>query len=48
MTLQRARDKAWTTRKDVSVDIDPVKAKKALSNNSSFSVIYREWYEHKK
>lgn len=37
MTLQEARDKAWTARKDISVGIDPVKAKKASSNNNSFS-----------
>ena len=41
MTLQEARDKAWTARKDISVGIDPVKAKKASSNNNSFSAIYR-------
>ena len=28
MTLQEARDKAWTARKDISVGIDPVKAKR--------------------
>ncbi len=48
MTLQEARDKAWIARKDISVGIDPVKAKKASSNNNSFSAIYKEWYEHKK
>ncbi|EJL14278.1 putative integrase [Shigella flexneri 6603-63] len=48
MTLQEARDKAWTARKDISAGIDPVKAKKASSNNNSFSAIYKEWYEHKK
>ncbi|BEB22983.1 tyrosine-type recombinase/integrase [Escherichia coli] len=48
MTLQEARDKAWTARKDISVGIDPVKAKKVSSNNNSFSAIYKEWYEHKK
>ncbi|HAX4180000.1 TPA: tyrosine-type recombinase/integrase [Escherichia coli] len=48
MTLQEARDKAWTARKDISVGIDPVKAKKTSSNNNSFSAIYKEWYEHKK
>lgn len=48
MTLQEARDKAWTARKDISVGIVPVKAKKASSNNNSFSAIYKEWYEHKK
>ncbi|MEB3718601.1 prophage integrase IntS [Escherichia coli] len=48
MTLQEARDKAWTARKDISVGIDPVKAKKASSNNNSFSAIYKEWYEHKR
>ncbi|EFK8607956.1 DUF4102 domain-containing protein [Escherichia coli] len=37
MTLQEARDKAWTARKDISVGIDPVQAKKASSNNNSFS-----------
>lgn len=30
MTLQEARDKAWTARKDISVGIDPVKAKKGF------------------
>ncbi|EBJ8405067.1 tyrosine-type recombinase/integrase [Salmonella enterica subsp. enterica serovar Denver] len=48
MTLQEARDKAWTARKDISVGIDPVKTKKASSNNNSFSAIFKEWYEHKK
>ena len=48
MTLQEARDKAWLVRKDISVGIDPVKAKRLRSNNNSFSAIYKEWYEHKK
>ncbi len=48
MSLQEARDKAWLARKDVSVGVDPVKAKKTASKSNSFSSIYHEWYEHKK
>lgn len=48
MSLQEARDKAWLARKDVSVGIDPVKAKKISTKDNSFSSIYHEWYEHKK
>lgn len=48
MSLQEARDKAWLARKDVSVGIDPVKAKKMSTKDNSFSSIYHEWYEHKK
>ena len=48
MSLQEARDKAWLARKDVSVGVDPVKAKKLSVKDNSFSAIYHEWYEHKK
>lgn len=48
MSLQEARDKAWLAKKDVSVGIDPVKAKKLSVKDNSFGSIYREWYEHKK
>lgn len=48
MTLQEARDAAWDARKDVSIGIDPVKAKKQESADNSFAFIYAEWYEHKK
>lgn len=48
MSLQEARDKAWRARKDVSVGVDPVKAKKLSVKDNSFSSIYHEWYEHKK
>lgn len=48
MSLQEARDKAWLARKDVSVGVDPVKAKKLSTKDNSFSSIYQEWYEHKK
>jgi len=48
MSLQEARDKAWLARKDVSVGVDPVKAKKLSVKDNSFSSIYHEWYEHKK
>ncbi|MEX3036456.1 tyrosine-type recombinase/integrase [Serratia fonticola] len=48
MTLQEARDAAWDARKDVSIGIDPVKAKKQASADNSFAFIYTEWYEHKK
>ena len=48
MSLQEARDKAWLARKDVSVGIDPVKAKKMSTKDNAFSSIYHEWYEHKK
>lgn len=48
MSLQEARDKAWLAKKDVSVGVDPVKAKKLSVKNNSFCSIYQEWYEHKK
>lgn len=48
MSLQEARDKAWLARKDVSVGVDPVKAKKLSTKDNSFGSIYQEWYEHKK
>lgn len=48
MSLQEARDKAWLAKKDVSVGVDPVKAKKLSVKDNSFGSIYREWYEHKK
>lgn len=48
MSLQEARDKAWLAKKDVSVGVDPVKAKKLSVKDNSFGSIYKEWYEHKK
>lgn len=48
MSLQEARDKAWSARKDVSAGVDPVKAKKLSVKDNSFSSIYLEWFEHKK
>ncbi|MDM2792018.1 MULTISPECIES: tyrosine-type recombinase/integrase [Citrobacter] len=48
MSLQEARDKAWLAKKDVSVGVDPVKAKKLSVKDNSFRSIYQEWYEHKK
>lgn len=48
MSLQEARDKAWIARKDVSVGVDPVRAKKLSTKDNSFNAIYNEWYEHKK
>ncbi|WP_411022066.1 tyrosine-type recombinase/integrase [Salmonella sp. ZJHZ21_0198] len=48
MSLQEARDKAWLAKKDVSVGVDPVKAKKISVKDNSFSSIYQEWYDHKK
>lgn len=48
MSLQEARDKAWLAKKDVSVGVDPVKAKRLSVKDNSFSSIYQEWYEHKK
>ncbi|EJT4818436.1 tyrosine-type recombinase/integrase [Citrobacter freundii] len=48
MSLQEARDKAWLAKKDVSVGVDPVKAKKLSVKDNSFGSIYHEWYEHKK
>lgn len=48
MSLQEARDKAWLARKDVSVGVDPIKAKKLSVKDNSFRAIYQEWYEHKK
>lgn len=48
MSLQEARDKAWLAKKDVSVGVDPVKAKKLSVKDNSFVSIYQEWYEHKK
>lgn len=48
MSLQEARDKAWVAKKDVSVGVDPVKAKKQSVKDNSFASIYQEWYAHKK
>ncbi|WP_354689329.1 tyrosine-type recombinase/integrase [Citrobacter portucalensis] len=48
MSLQEARDKAWLAKKDVSVGVDPVKAKRLSVKDNSFGSIYQEWYEHKK
>lgn len=48
MSLQEARDKAWIAKKDVSVGVDPVKAKNLSVKDNSFGSIYQEWYEHKK
>lgn len=48
MSLQEARDKAWLAKKDVSVGVDPAKAKKLSVKDNSFGSIYQEWYEHKK
>ncbi|WP_409246078.1 tyrosine-type recombinase/integrase [Enterobacter cloacae] len=48
MSLQEARDKAWLAKKDVSVGVDPVKAKRLSVTDNSFGSIYQEWYEHKK
>ncbi|MBA8034724.1 tyrosine-type recombinase/integrase [Citrobacter freundii] len=48
MSLHEARDKAWLAKKDVSVGVDPVKAKRLSVKDNSFSSIYQEWYEHKK
>lgn len=48
MSLQEARDKAWAARKNVSVGVDPIKAKKLSVKDNSFGATYREWYEHKK
>ncbi|HFO0271226.1 TPA: tyrosine-type recombinase/integrase [Enterobacter asburiae] len=48
MSLQEARDKAWLAKKDVSLGVDPVKAKKLSVKDNSFGSIYQEWYEHKK
>lgn len=48
MSLQEARDKAWLAKKDVSVGVDPVKAKNLSVKDNSFGSIYQEWYEHKK
>ncbi|HCW3066172.1 tyrosine-type recombinase/integrase [Citrobacter freundii] len=48
MLLQEARDKAWLAKKDVSVGVDPVKAKKLSVKDNSFGSIYQEWYDHKK
>ncbi|WP_445440878.1 tyrosine-type recombinase/integrase [Citrobacter freundii] len=48
MSLQEARDKAWLAKKDVSVGVDPVKAKKLSVKDNSFGSIYQEWYDHKK
>lgn len=48
MSLQEARYKAWLAKKDVSVGVDPVKAKKLSVKDNYFGSIYQEWYEHKK
>lgn len=48
MTLQEARENAWVARKEISVGVDPVKAKKLAVKDNTFGAIYQEWYEHKK
>ena len=48
MSLQEAREKGWTARKDISLGVDPVKAKKESTKDDSFRAIYQEWYDHKK
>ncbi|HBA3988851.1 TPA: tyrosine-type recombinase/integrase [Escherichia coli] len=48
MSLQEARDKAYSARKDVSDGVDPVAAKRKATHDNSFSYIYKEWFEHKK
>lgn len=48
MSLQEARDKAWSARKEVSDGVDPVKAKKQAVADNTFGAIYAEWYDHKK
>ncbi|ARF50973.1 tyrosine-type recombinase/integrase [Pantoea stewartii] len=48
VSLQEARDKAWQARKDVADGIDPVRTKKRSEKDNSFSVIYKEWYAHKR
>ena len=48
MSLQEARDKAWLAKKDVSVGVDPVKAKRLSVTDNSFGSIYQEGYEHEK
>lgn len=48
MSLQEARDKAWSARKEVSDGVDPVKAKKQAVTDNTFGAIYAEWYDHKK
>ncbi|MBQ4776217.1 tyrosine-type recombinase/integrase [Pectobacterium versatile] len=48
MSLQDARDRAHEARKLISDGIDPVKAKQADTEPDSFSVIFKEWYAHKR
>lgn len=48
MSLQEARDKAWSARREVSTGVDPVKSKKTVTSDNTFSAIYHEWFEHKK
>ena len=48
VSLQEARDKAYQARKDVADGIDPVRTKKGNEKDNSFSVIYQEWYAHKR
>lgn len=48
VSLQEARDKAYQARKDVADGIDPVRTKKRSEKDNSFSVIYKEWYAHKR
>lgn len=48
MSLQEARDKAFTARKEVSEGVDPVKAKKKEKAVDSFGEIYAEWFAHKR
>ncbi|ACY85300.1 putative prophage Sf6-like integrase [Edwardsiella piscicida] len=48
VSLQEARDKAYQARKDIADGIDPVRTKKESEKDNSFSVIYKEWYAHKR
>lgn len=48
MSLQEARDRAQDARKLIVDGVDPVKSKQKDSGPDSFSVIFKEWYEHKR
>lgn len=48
VSLQEARDKSYQARKDMADGIEPVRTQKRSEKDNSFSVIYKEWYAHKR
>jgi len=47
VSLIEAREKAYEARKIVSEGLDPIQSRKKTEADTSFSSIYKEWYQHK-